>query len=912
MTLTLRGYQTRALAALEAYFDEAVGLGAKRAFVVLTERPYRSVPQLPDLPYVCLRIPTGGGKTIMASHAVGIAAKRWVQHDRVVCLWLVPSNAIREQTLARLKDTADPYRQALAARFAGAVTVMDLAEALYLQRGLLDGETVVIVATLAALRVTDTEGRKVYEANGALDHHFDALAPELLAMLERREGGGPPVESLANVLRLRRPVVVMDEAHNARTTLSFDTLARFAPSCVIEFTATPTSRNAPEAGYFPSNVLAHVSAAELKAEEMIKLPVTLWTHGSWSDAVTDALAKQRELEGVAAREQAVSGERMRPIVLFQAQARREGTATITPEVLKQSLIDDHHIPVAQIAIETGTTRELEGVDLSDPTCPIRYVITVQALREGWDCPTAYILCSIAEQASARAVEQLLGRVLRMPLARRKHEAALNQAYAYVVSDNFASAAQGLKDALVEAGFERLDTEQMIEEGRGIGAQPSLFYATPASPVIRVVSEAPAPERFAELESGLRDVVRITTASPTEIRVEVSGPLSDDAAERLAECFASPEARATVRALARDSRGGITGAAATWPGDGSGAPARAAQPLRIPQLAIRGPQGTLELFEESHFLDEAWRLAACDATLGGAEFPLTVRAGQAGEVDISTAGRLEISFRDAVSNQLTLVEGEPGWTVASLAVWLDAHIPHPDLTHADARLFVNNVLTTLIEHTGVTLDQLAREKYRLRKAVETKIAEHRAAQRRTAFQRALFDGAAGRIVVEPELALNFDDPATYSPNWLYDGPVRFRRHVFTHIGELPDSGEEHDCAVYLDSHPLVARWLRNIANRPRQSFWLQTASDRFYPDFVGELTDGRVFAVEYKGEHLWSNDDSKEKRAVGEIWAAASGGRCIFVMPNGSDRTEIDRAFRTGPGQGAATGAYDEPRGSVIV
>lgn len=76
MSLTLRGYQTRTLSALEAYFDEAATLGARRAFVVLTERPYRSVAQLPELPYICLRVPTGGGKTIMAAHAVGIAAGR--------------------------------------------------------------------------------------------------------------------------------------------------------------------------------------------------------------------------------------------------------------------------------------------------------------------------------------------------------------------------------------------------------------------------------------------------------------------------------------------------------------------------------------------------------------------------------------------------------------------------------------------------------------------------------------------------------------------------------------------------------------------------------------------------------------------------------------------------------------------
>lgn len=900
MSLTLRGYQTRTLSALEAYFDEAAALGAKRAFVVRTERPYHSVPPLPELPYICLRIPTGGGKTIMAAHAVGIAAKRWVQRDRVVCLWLVPSNTIREQTLARLKDPADPYRQALAGRFTCPVTVMDLAEALYVQRGTLDGETVVIVATLAALRITDTEGRKVYEANGALEHHFDGLAPELLAGLEPREGGGPPAESLANVLRLRRPVIIMDEAHNARTPLSFDTLARFAPSCVIEFTATPSVRHVPEAGFFASNVLAHVSAAELKAEEMIKLPVRLWTHGAWADAVTDALARQRELETVAVREQAATGERIRPIVLFQAQAKREGMSTITPEVLKQALVEDHHVPAEHIAIETGSTRELEGVDLADPSCPVRFVITVQALREGWDCPTAYVLCSVAEQGSARAVEQLLGRVLRLPRARRKHEDALNLAYAYVVSPTFATAAQGLKDALVEAGFEKLETELMIEQG---APQPSLFYATPTSPVARMVREAPTAERLEGLEAELRAAVRVTTAEDGSTRLEMTAPVSEEAAERLAECFTSPDSQATVRSLARASRGGMTGAPQTvtpQAGEGGGQPLR--EPLRVPQLAIRDKDGTLELFEESHFLEAPWRLAACDATLTAAEFPLVVRGGQSGEVDVSTAGRLEITFRDAVTNQLSLVDGEPGWTVASLAVWLDAHIPHPDLTQADARLFISNALTALTERAGVRLEQLAREKYRLRKALETKIASYRAVHRSEAFQQALFERAAGVVEVNPEIALVFDNATRYAPNWLYEGPFRFRKHVFPLVGELPESGEEQDCAVWLDQHELVSRWVRNIANRQRDSFWLQTATDRFYPDFVGELVDGRVFAVEYKGEHLWSTDDSKEKRAVGNLWAAASGGRCVFVMPKGPDWSAIDIAFRASAPSSSPVGA----------
>lgn len=875
MALRLRDYQTRSLAALESYFDLASTLGAKPAFVIQTERPYRSVPQLPELPYVCLRIPTGGGKTIMAAHTVGIAARRWVQHDRVVCLWLVPSNAIREQTLRRLRTPGDPYRDALASRFTGPVSVMDLAEALYVQRGVLDGETVVIVATLAALRVTDTEGRKIYEPSGALEHHFDALAPELLAGLEQREGGRP-VESLANVLRLRRPVVVMDEAHNARTQLSFETLARFAPSCVVEFTATPATKHAPEAGLFASNILAHVSAAELKAEEMIKLPVKLWTHATWTETVTDALGKQRELEAIAAREQQATGERIRPIVLFQAQQNRADGTAITAEVLKRALIEDHPVPAEQVAIETGSVRELQDVDLEDPACPVRFIITVQALREGWDCPTAYILCSIAEQASPRAVEQLLGRVLRLPRARRKGEEALNVAYAFVASNGFATAANGLKDALVEAGFEKLEAETLIEPGRG--EHPSLFYATPTTPVQRVVKEAPVPTALAALEPAMREAVRFDPATMT---VTVTAPLGEEAAEQLAGCFTTAEAKESMRALSRESRHGTSGPATPAPGS--------PRLIVIPQMAIR-VQGELELFEETHFLDVPWRLAAEDPTLTDAEFSLTGGGAQAGEVDVGAGGRIEITFRDAVASQLALLEGEPGWTTASLANWLDAHIPHPDLTQSDVRLFIHGALTSMVQRAGATIAQLAREKYRLRKALETKIAAYRAAQRGRAFQHALFGGGAA-IEVVPDLALLMGDPSRYAPNWLYEGAYRFRKHLFPLVGELPDSGEEHECAVFLDEHPMVACWARNISGRAANSFWLQTSTDRFYPDFVGELTNGRVFAIEYKGADRWSNDDSMEKRAVGELWAAASSGRCVFVMPKGPDWGVIDAAFR---------------------
>ena len=150
---------------------------------------------------------------------------------------------------------------------------------------------------------------------------------------------------------------------------------------------------------------------------------------------------------------------------------------------------------------------------------------------------------------------------------------------------------------------------------------------------------------------------------------------------------------------------------------------------------------------------------------------------------------------------------------------------------------------------------------------------------------LFGAHAGSIEVSPKLCFSYDKDR-YSPNWYYEGNFRFHKHYFPVIGELKPDGEEFECAAFLDNMPEVKYWVRNLERRPDSSFWLQTASDRFYPDFVAMLNEGRILVVEYKGEDRWSNDDSKEKRAVGELWAERSRGCCLFVMPKGKDWTAI--------------------------
>ncbi len=867
--LVLREYQERSLEELEKYLTMSAAMGAKMAFVNITERPYRSVAQLPGLPYVCLRVPTGGGKTLMACHALGIAADKFLRCERAVCLWLVPSNAIREQTLNALKNRSHPYRQAVEARFSGPVTVMDLTEALYVQRGTIEGETLIIVSTLAALRVTDIEGRKVYESAGALQHHFSGLPPALEETLEKREDKTYPY-SLANVLRLHRPVIIMDEAHNARTSLSFETLARLSPSCIIEFTATPETKHNPEKEIFASNVLHHVSAAELKAEEMVKLPIKLQTRPYWKEILGDAVRMQRELEKIAGEEEKQTGEYIRPVVLLQAQSRSRSKETLTVEVVKASLMNDFRVPKEQIAIATGDTRELDGVDVFDCNCPLRFIITVQALKEGWDCAYAYILCSVADISSRRAVEQILGRILRLPNAAWKKNTELNCAYAFVASPKFIEAANSLKDALIENGFERLETADLIAP---LGDPKPLY---PLGPLFDQISEVFTEEP--DLFKLPAELSKRVSFDPSVGALVVTGSLSHKDEEALVRCFIGPEAKEAVKRLARRSRGE----------DASGAPASAGGTFQVPYLVIRlGDQ--LELFEDQ-FLDFEWNLNDADDSLSELEFPSQPASGQAGELDVQENGTLQVVFLENLQRQVALISTESGWTLPALVNWLDRQILHPDLTQAQATLFIHRVLEKLMNERQFDIDRLARQKFALRDALALKIDGYRRAKSKEAFNQFLFATGPHEVIVSPEICFSYSLD-TYAPNWYYEGRFKFNKHFFPRVGELKSDGEEFECAVYIDQLDEVEFWVRNLEKRRKHSFWLPTSTDAFYPDFVVKLKDGRTLVLEYKGEHLWSNDDSKEKRAVGELWAERSGGECLFVMPKGKDWTAVADKMR---------------------
>ena len=890
-SLTLKRYQDTALADLDKYLRAARLTGPRSAFEAQTGYGYNPEP-FGDTPCVCLRIPTGGGKTLMAAHAVGRMAREWPGDTaHPLALWLVPSDTIRTQTLAALSKPGHPFREALAQGCGDSVRVCDLDELATLSPQDFDSRAAVVIATIQSFRIEDTEQRNVYAFSEAFEPHFRGLPAHALrglhelpnALVTAEEAAsakagremlarfvGQPRWSLANWLALRRPYVIVDEAHNTKTDRSFEALKRLNPALILELTATPVPKR--------TNVLFSVSAQQLQAEHMIKMPIALIEHTrGWQAAVFDAVQNQRLLEAEAQQEEAGDGPNkgayIRPIVLLQAQ---NSTDPVNVDVLRAHLVDELEIPADQVKVATGTERGLEGLDLLARDCPVRYIITVQALREGWDCPFAYILCSVQSIRSATAVEQLLGRVLRMPYATKRGRPALNKAYAHVTEAETGLAANALADRLIDGmGFDPLDMASMIAPQLpldGMDAGP-LFAQARAEPLLPSLSvDLPAGKALpqAVADAVAQGLATVSTDGERQ-RVQLRGEVGEAVATELVAAQRGKQREQVTQQIERHNAL-VAGAQAPSHRGERFAP--------VPRLCYwpAGAQGELQLLEREAVTEEViLNLLAEPVSLQGLSM---VEQGSLWEVYLD-GQRLRVGRGDAA--QLPLDTVTPTISAEDLARWLREALQHPsrnvarDVTPAHLRAFVLATVLHLINDQRVPLGQLVRHQYPLVQRLALRIAELRDKASRTAFTQLVLDGGWA-LEASAAHAFHFD-PACYpvSANKRYRGKFRFAKHFYPVLSDLEDGGEEWRCALAIDEHPMVRRWVRNLDSDPVAGFWLPTSGGRFYPDFVCELSDGRLLVAEYKGEHLRNMPREIEKGQVGQVWAANSKGRAVFAM-----------------------------------
>ena len=433
-------------------------------------RPYvdRTAAAGFPIPHVCFKVPTGGGKTLL-----GAAALERLNQNAGLVLWMVPSNAIYRQTKEKLWDRQHPYRQMLERGSGGHVRMMEKHD-LFTAGDVEHYLCVMLISLQSANRKNNKEFLKMFQDSGRFMSFFpdndDALGDARLRNehpdLEPSAVDRPVAQSLFNVFKMVRPVVVLDEAHKAygqqgnASDEFVQSVNRLNPSLVIELSATPNAAK--------SNLLVDMAGQDLKAEEMIKLPVqvTSFSNTDWHHTLGQAHAKLEELDNEAVSLQNSEGRYIRPIAVVRVERtgkdQRDGER-IHAEDVREYLTQHLGVPAEAVAVQSSTSRELDGVDLLSEFSSVRWIITKAALMEGWDCPFAYLLVMLDNTSARRAITQLVGRVMRQPHARLTYREALDQCYVYCQSTDVSDAVQYVKDALEQEGMGDLDDDVLTSQ-----------------------------------------------------------------------------------------------------------------------------------------------------------------------------------------------------------------------------------------------------------------------------------------------------------------------------------------------------------------------------------------------------------------------------------------------------------------
>ena len=818
--------------------DIAVGLGG-------VPRYNNSIEQVP---HVCMKVPTGGGKTFMGCASVKRIFDGLPTGKPQVVVWLVPSDSILTQTIRNLSNADHPYRQRLDQDFAGRVGI-------YTKEMLLNGQNfspdtvremlTVCVMSYGSLRINSKKKdvRKVYQENGNLFRFADYFRDTDVLLADT------PDTALIQVLRHLEPVVVVDESHNAGSDLSTEMLNNLNPSFVLDLTATPRKN---------SNIISYVDARELKKEHMVKLPVVVYNRTKRQSVIQDAINMRDNIEREAIAAEQAGGKYIRPIVLFQAQPRTGDTSDTFDKI--KTMLTDMGIPENQIAVKTSGVDDLKGQDLMSRDCPIRYIITVNALKEGWDCPFAYILASLANRTSTVDVEQILGRILRQPYAMQHASPLLNMSYVMTNSGDFRNTLDNIVAGLNKAGLSRKDYRI------GEDIIPMQEEEQPEAPQMEL---EPQPE---EPENDTFDDVNVGEVKAALENTAAAAPAVSDMVKQAAQQAAD------YAAQAEQSDDGFIGGEL-----GDMLKQYAIQPylveevsgLRIPQFCLKSIP---DLFGgeyvplEKESLSEGFSLAGQDAQVS-----FELATGEMYRVDVEENGEAVPKYKRA-SGELSefirnrLAQLPPEQKIESCTRMLcDQLNQNNRYKAAEIKDYVHRIVG------GMTEDELAAMETAIptyARKIKDKIKELEDAYREKKFKQWL---DAGKIVCRA----NYELPSVITPSKATD--VIPKTLYEAEADDMnPEERDFIDAVVALDN---VKWWHRIIQNK---GFRLNGYITH-YPDFMVMTNAGRLVLLEYKGGDR-DNSNSREKLELGRQWDARSGENYRYFMVFKNREVNADGAY----------------------
>ena len=816
--------------------------------------------QISGTPEVCFKVPTGGGKTFIAANAIRPIFDSMPVSRAKAVVWLVPSDAILTQTYAALTDVDHPYRQKIDTDFGSRVEV-------YSKTQLLNGQNFnpttvteqlsIFVLSYDSFRTSKKDGRKAYQENGNLATFPKQMTDKSVLLPDTDE------TALIQVIRALNPVVIVDESHHATSKLSVEMLQNFNPCFVLDLTATPKKN---------SNIISFVDAAQLKKANMVKLPVIVYNRKTQSDVFADAIGLRHKLEMQAMKDQQTTGRYIRPIVLFQAQPKNNADST-TYQKIKDTLIDAG-IPANHIAIKTADKDELKGINLMSSDCPIRYIITVNALKEGWDCPFAYVLATVANRTSSVDVEQILGRVLRLPNTKKNPSNVLNLSYVITCSANFYQTLDKVVAGLNSAGFSSKDyrakdveaevtVDPVADPGEQLVIQPPVVEMPVVEdeelPVVDLedlkakVSAATQAETPAEdTHTAVDDMLNTALNQNDAYENEISNT------EETAVNVAPQEVRDKMNVFKMNDE------------------------FREEATSLQFPQFMMEI-GASLFSDNEYVLLEQDHLCKG--FTLKDKDVQ---IDFNTLdaemARVDIDdSKEATPKAWKLVGADSTF----FKEWFNEQPSNVRMAHCKGLIknklsklncvndkelqdYIDRVIETL---TADQLADLEQSPYPYVIKVEKKVKALLSAHQAKMFQLWL---EQGKLVCHP----NFKLKSTISPT--YTTSV-IPKSLYTSEEDMNDY--ERKMVWALSSMPNIKWWHRNIS---RLGFMIN-GSTHAYPDIIAMTTSGKILMVETKGDHL-DNDESKAKAKIGHQWAMLAGSKYRYFMVFQSKSPDYSGAY----------------------
>ena len=815
-------------------------------------QPYKNT--VPGVPYVCMKVPTGGGKTFMACRSIKPIFSFMPPEKPRVVIWLVPSDAILEQTIDALKSPTHDYRRQLDADFSGRVSILTKDE-------LLNGtnfspdtvmETLTVcVFSYASLRInaTSKDARKVYQENGNLKQFAEYFNDRELLLADT------PDTALIQVLRQLTPLVVVDESHNAGSDLSVEMLQRLNPHFILALSATPRPG---------TNTLVYVDAKQLKDENMVKLPVVVYNRSSRELVINDAIQLQARLEQYAHIEKTRTGRYIRPIVLFQAQPNIKGKENETYNIIRQKLIDKG-IPAEQVAIKTSKIDELGNTKLIDPSCPIRYIITVNALKEGWDCPFAYILASLANKTSRVDVEQILGRVLRQPYQTKMESPYLNNAYVLTSSNDFRQVLDSIVSGMNRAGFSRKEIIAQQSPGPSdaveeTGPQIDLddFSDVSDEPIISPAAGAGGSTVMDE--------------SPSNYGEPISGEVGD--IDSMLQ-FAAQETVKYEEASRNSTIGFIGGELGDMLNQNEIRPEFKDDLPHLPQFYydsepdLFGDGATL--LEREH-LSEGFTLANQDTKIN---FDMSTGKMYTVDVDDDSVPK----YKRATASQYKWMQDSLARTASEKVVErciidICSIINRNDrLVTTDVNEYVRRIVSNMTEEQ---VNAMQTDRFMYAERIKEKIADLEDAYREEQFYKWL---EIEKLYTREAYAF----PAIITPLETIDSVP----HSLYTAEKNDMNGFERDVLDMIASLPNI-KWWHRVIDSNKKEFRLNGFINH-YPDFVVMFQSGRVALIETKGDHL-ANEDSRRKLKLGRKWASMAGRKYRYFMVFNHEKIDAEGAY----------------------